>query len=220
MSDICQAPMCRAGLTPRELARGLLFCGACRDRLARQLADLPTLYKGSERVLEHRRHHTSERVSGWRPACVCLDDSVVEVRSAMVEVLVSWCLMIMGERGVAGPGQRTVECLAAYLHAHLNWLVAHTAAADFASEIDELVNRARDVVGPARKPDIELGPCAAPDCGAVVRAIIGHGGESAAYQVICEAGHVWQPGQWLALRRRIDQAGRRPDGASRRAVRG
>lgn len=220
MSDSCQVQMCGAGLAAREIARGLLLCRACRDWLARQLAGLPALYHGCERALEHRRHRPVERVSGWWPGGVCLDDSVVEVRSAMVEVLASWCLMIVAERGTAGPGQRTVECLAAYLRAHLDWLAAHAAAADFAGEIDQLVKSARDVVGPAAKPDIELGPCATPDCGTVVRATVGHGDESAAYQVICEAGHVWQPGQWLLLRRRIEQAGRQPDGASPATVGG
>jgi hypothetical protein len=213
MSTVCLARSCGGGLTAPEIARGLLLCGACRGRLGRQLTDLPGLYEESEQSLEYGRRRPAERVSSWRPTGVRLDDNVVEMRSAMTEVLASWCLVVVVERGAARPGQPSVACLAAYLRAHLDWLGSHMAAADFAGEIDELVTSARDAFAPVKRPHIELGPCTAPGCDSVVRATAGDSDEAATCRVSCEAGHVWPPAQWLVLRQRIEQAGRSRPGA-------
>jgi hypothetical protein len=116
----------------------------------------------------------------------------------MLCVLASWCELVVDERGVAGPRTRAIEQLAAFLVSQLRWLAAHPAVADFAAEIAELVAAAQRVVAADASGGVELGMCTEPNCGQAVRAVSRAAG-SARGQVSCDAGHTWQPHEWLLL---------------------
>ncbi|NKZ03744.1 hypothetical protein [Actinomadura latina] len=180
------------------------MCAPCRSLLAGHLAGLPALYLACEQDLEVRRQHPIGMVRGRRPRGICLDDVTATVRSDTVRVLSSWCEMIIDERGAMRLGRLDVQTLTSFLQAHLDWLARHEAVADFAEEMAALVADAKRALDPARGRTVDLGRCATDGCGGTVRATVGAGGQGAVPQVRCDAGHSWQPRQWLDLRRRLD----------------
>ncbi|MES9535745.1 MULTISPECIES: hypothetical protein [unclassified Actinomadura] len=169
--------------------------------LTARLASLPGLYLACEQSLEVPRQHPIRMMRGRRPSGIRLDEVAAAVRSDTVRVLSSWCELVIEERGVTGLGSLDVKALTAFLQAHLDWLVGHAVAADFAEEIVALAADAERALNPTRVRTIDLGPCAEHGCGGRVRASIGAGGQGAVPQVRCDSGHDWPPRRWLDLRR-------------------
>lgn len=221
---LCEAPSCRVSAAAREVSPGFRFCRQCRQQLALDLAELPMLYDACERALEYGRGNMVGRVKGWRPSGIRLSGVALAARSAMIGVLASWCHLVMEQRGLGqrglgqrgleqrdpaagdlvGPRHRDVEHMAAFLGVHLAWLTAHAAGGEFASEITDVAAAARRAACPGQRVRLELGPCAEPGCDGTVFATRTVGG-SRDQQVSCDAGHIWQPHQWLMLGRWIEQ---------------
>ncbi len=123
----------------------------------------------------------------------------MSVRSDVLDALVSWAGMVAAERGTPGPGGRSVPRLVGFLTGQLDWLLGHDAAADFVTEVADLVAAAKAVLEPDPVRRKELGPCGEPGCPHVVLATLRTG---RAAEVACAAGHTWSPGRWLLLSRR------------------
>ncbi len=206
MQQNCAIRSCGAPLILGAKSRGLRLCSSCRNLLNRRLASLPGLYQACEQALEVRRQHPITIVRGRRSTGICLDDQTVAVRSDMTRVLSSWCEMVVDECGVAGPGSFDVPRLTSFLQAHLDWLVAHTVAADFAEEIAGLATDVSRVLNPVQARTIDLAPCTRDGCDQMVRARISTVNKRAVPKVRCDAGHAWQPRQWLDLRPELDGA--------------
>ncbi len=195
----CRSRRHEHGATPPRVAPGLAICAECRERAEENLVELPELYEMCAYVLDLRRPQPRERVSGRRPHGIVLRDAVVTVRSDILGVLASWCGLVTSERGVAGPDELSIRRLTTFVQVHLTWLVAHQAAADFADELNELAEAAREVLTPDADLEFELGPCSHPGCEWTVRAE-GHPPQ----RIRCDAGHEWPPEQWLLLLGRPD----------------
>jgi hypothetical protein len=204
----CGIPSCDAPLTRGAKSRGLRLCTSCRNQLAGRLSSLSRLHQACEQVLEIHRQHPIRVVRGRRSTGISLDDQTVAVRSETIRVLASWCEMIVDERGVTGPGSLDVRILTSFLQAHLDWLVAHGAAADFADEIAALAADVGQVLNPVQVRTIDLAPCTRDGCGRMVCASISTVNQRSVAQVRCDGGHTWQPRQWLDLCRQLDQTGR------------
>jgi hypothetical protein len=202
--QLCGVRSCAAPLAKGAIFRGLRLCGSCRSLLATRLTSLPQLYQACEQALEVQRQHSIRAVRGRRPTGICLDDHTVAVRSDTIGVLCSWCEMVVDERSVPGPSRLDVLTLATFLQTQLDWLAAHTVAADFAEEIAGLVAAVRKVLNPAPARTIDLAPCPRDGCGRMVRASISTARHRSAPQVCCDAGHTWQPRQWLDLSRLLE----------------
>jgi hypothetical protein len=172
--------------------------------LATHLTSLPQMYQACGDALEVRRQHSIRVIRGHRSAGICLDDETVAVRSNMIGVLSSWCEMIVEEHRVTGPRRRDVRTLASFLQAYLDWLATHAVAPDFAEEIVGLVLSVRKVLNPAQVWTIDLAPCLRDGCGQMVRASISTVQHRLPPQVCCDAGHTWQPREWLDLGRQHD----------------
>jgi hypothetical protein len=199
----CGIHSCGAPLTLEADSRGLRLCTSCRNLLADRLSSLPRQHLACEQALVVQRQHPFRVVRGRRSAGICLDDQTMAVRSDTIRVLCSWCGMVADERGVAGPSGPDVRMLASFLRAHLDWLAGHTAAADFAGEIAGLAADLRQVLSPAQVRTIDLAVCARDGCGRSVRASISTVNQRPVPQVRCDAGHTWQPTQWLDLRHQL-----------------
>lgn len=116
----CAAPDCRTTAAVRSR-----LCAACRDVLAEHLCLLPARYA----AFEH------DRTPGTP-----LPRHAVETRTAMRGVLASWAHVVVTGRVVPRP-VRSVPGLADFLHRHVDWLGAHPAAAEIATEVAELMAR-------------------------------------------------------------------------------
>lgn len=206
MQRLCEAQGCAARLRGEDASRGLRLCTICCNRLARQLSELPGLYLACEEVLEVSRGRGVGRVSGWRPGGIRLNEHSLNNRAAMVKIVSSWCAMVVDEHAVIAPHSLEIDALTAFLRAHLDWLLAHPAAADFAAEISGLVAAAHDALQPAGGRDRVLGRCIERGCDHPIRATVQLRNESPVQLVSCDAGHAWQPHQWMLLGRQLEQA--------------
>lgn len=204
MQQNCAIWNCDAPLALGAKSRGLRLCTSCRKLLTGRLASLPRLYRACEQALEVRHPHPIRAVRGRRSTGICLDDQTVAVRSDTIRVLSSWCEMVVDERGVTGPGRFDVRTLTSFLQAHADWLATHTVAADFADEIAALAADVKQVLNPGQARTVDLVPCTRDGCGRMVRASISTVNQRSVPQVRCDAGHAWQPRQWLDLRRALD----------------
>jgi hypothetical protein len=205
MADTCRALDCAAAAGPHSRTGGSRLCASCLGVLRSRLSRLPALYKACESMLEQRRSGLTERVSGWQPSGIRLDEAVVTVRSDIRKALASWCALAVDERAIDGPRRRDVDRMAAFLGEQLGWLAAHAAIGDLVEEVARLVDAARQVMGPAPGPGAELGVCHRPGCGHVLRVIRSLNGSSQR-KVTCDAGHVFEPHQWLLLAGRPGRA--------------
>lgn len=203
--QVCGVRNCAGPLAKGAIFHGLRLCASCLNQLTAHLTGLPRMYQVCEQSLEvPRQHPIGMMVRGQRTTGICLDEETVAVRSHTVGVLSSWCEMIVDERGGPGPTSLDVRTLASFLQTHLDWMATHAVAADFAQEIADLVAAVRKVLNPAQARTIDLAPCPRDGCGRMIRASISTVHRRSAPQVCCDAGHTWQPRQWLDLSRQLD----------------
>jgi hypothetical protein len=188
------------------LAPGAAICAACRDIVEETLIELPALFELCAHALDVRPNETRERVSGHRPRGIVLREAVVSVRSEILGVLASWCGLVTSERGVLGPDELDIRKLVGFLAVHLHWLCQQPAAPDLVDELIGLTAAADEAMKPETGFRVAVGACPRPDCDRTVHAEA-HREGAEPYEVACEAGHVWAPEHWLALRGK--QGGRR-----------
>ncbi|MGK5449338.1 hypothetical protein [Streptomyces radiopugnans] len=175
---------------------------AGRDTVRGDLLRLRDLYEESIAAQASAARPPAERVAGRRRTHrhrgIALDDRAVSVRSDVLAVLTSWTGMVADERAVPAPPDARVPSLVGFLEANLDWLLGHPAGADFAGETAELNAALCAVLDREPAPrDREVGTCAVPGCGRVVRAT----SAGRRPEVRCEAGHMWQARHWLLLGR-------------------
>jgi hypothetical protein len=177
----------------RRIGRGL------RDRVRRNLTELPELYQRCESLLVRFPPAFTQRVAGGGTAGLVLDERVTEARGGIVAVLASWSGLVADERDVGRPRRDAAE-LSAFLAVHLDWLLDHPAGPCFAEELLAAAAAAREVSGGGARPGIELGRCVEEGCD---DAMIATWGTSSELEVRCAAGHSWRARQWLRLARQI-----------------
>jgi hypothetical protein len=201
---LCGVSSCAAPLTRGEIFHGLRLCASCRNLLRANLTNLPQMYQVCEDELEVHRRDPIRVVGSSRPTGICLNDETVAVRGNVIAVLSSWCDVIVAEHKVTGPRSRDVKRLVSFIETHLDWLATHAVAADLAEEITGLVRSVRRVLNPAQVRTIDLAPCPVDGCGQTVRASISIVQHRSPPQVSCDAGHTWQPREWLNLSHQLD----------------
>jgi hypothetical protein len=170
-----------------------------RERVRRDLAELPELYRHCESLLVRFPPAFTQRVAGSGTTGLVLDERVTEARRGIMAVLASWSGLVADERGVSRPRRDAAE-LSAFLAVHLDWLLDHRAGPCFAEELLAAAAAAREVSGSGPRPGIELGRCVEEGCDNIM---IATRGASSEFEVRCAAGHAWRPCQWLRLARRL-----------------
>ncbi|MEV7240434.1 hypothetical protein AB0N92_04110 [Streptomyces sp. NPDC093248] len=190
-----------------EVTAGRYLCERHTVRLAKQLADLPTLYVEVGECLVPRR-------SGWGDIVATkaaagprspLDEDVLDTVNVAraAEVAHLWRVDVQRERwprhAAPPPAGLSADCR--WLGMELEWIVVHyPAAGELAREVAELETQARSIVGdPAPRPQ-RLGTCVAVTgegvvCGAVIKRLPGQ------TRVRCQwCGYVYETGaDWLLL---------------------
>jgi hypothetical protein len=195
---LCRSSRHEDALYPPELDGRRTICTECRERLEEDLVELPALYELCAHMLDLRRHHRGERVSGHRPRGIALNEAVVTVRADILGVLASWCGLVSVERAVPGPDELGIRQLTTFLSIHLGWLTEHVSAPDLVDEIADIAATAQEVLRPGTGDPLTLGQCARPGCGQPVRPE-GHADGEQPYRLSCTAGHAWAPDEWLLL---------------------
>jgi hypothetical protein len=192
----------------RTVSTGSGICAHCRRAVHRELRSLPDLYDDSGGRLVGTPQGVVERVRSTRAAGISLNEAALRIRSDILDVLSSWCTLVVQERGVAGPRRRTAEDLAVFLDRQLPWLAGHPAVGDFTAEVRELATAARQVVDHGASQPRPLGPCDRPGCSSIV--YLTRLGDDRRGRVRCASGHVWQPHEWLLLSRRMQRGAASP----------
>ncbi|WP_242888617.1 hypothetical protein [Actinomadura litoris] len=198
---LCGGPSCgdRRPQRRRQIPRpGSRVCVACHESTRSAVEQLPDLFDECAAALAHTAGPPVGQIRrGSRRAGITLNDRAVAARSAILSTLASWAALIADERRVCRPERREPRALAAFVLTHLDWMLAHSAAVEFANEVVAVARVGRDSAPDAGR--LEIGECVWPGCNAKIMASPrewdGRGGRD----VKCAAGHVWRPHQWLDL---------------------
>ncbi|WP_253886408.1 hypothetical protein [Actinokineospora diospyrosa] len=174
---------------------GARACGSCRDRLARGLLQVASAHRELLRVLATSPRH-GERVRGGAHPGLPFNTEAADLRAEQLGVLAAWVDLVAAERGTRAPA-RLVEAQVGFLIAHLDWLMAHAAGADFAEELLGLVAATRPRAG-QDVATVPIGGCVEPGCRGQLRAV-------ARSAITCtrDPAHSWAPRRWPELRRAL-----------------
>lgn len=134
---------------PPAVTPGRQLCASCRDRVEEDLVDLAELYELSTFALELGNDGRGTRAGARCPQGLDFDHVVVAAQADGLAMLLSWCGVVAGARGVRAPDRLCVRRLTTFLAIHLDWLTGHPSAAEFADEMDELASTLRDTLRPA-----------------------------------------------------------------------
>jgi hypothetical protein len=198
--------MCESCGAPYTAANpGSRLCLACRVCLQANLALLPGLHTACADELVHGARQVGERVTGGLPGGITLREPVMTARSDVITVLASWATMVADEQRLEGRRRRRLQgqdaaSLVAFLQRHLDWLAAHPAVGDFASEVASLVSALRGVLDPDTTANLTVSSCDRPGCAEPVLVRVGVR-EPGRHPVSCAVGHRVPPERWLRLHR-------------------
>ncbi|MGW1144245.1 hypothetical protein ACWD6I_04080 [Streptomyces sp. NPDC002454] len=205
----CVGSTCRAGVgdnRPRRIAaRGSRLCPVCRDRLAGELRQLPTLYEECGRQLSGT-DRPRERTSGGPLPGMPFNTAASEARSEILGVLRSWAGVVDSrDSRRSGTARDTVPLLAALLLRQVEWLAAHAAAADVCEEVTGLVRRTRRVIDPDPLSRVAIGACVETSCSGELTAMIRPRQAHRPAEIVCSAdpAHQWLGRDWLRLSRHL-----------------
>ncbi|GAA1917008.1 hypothetical protein GCM10009716_27670 [Streptomyces sodiiphilus] len=177
-------------------------CGpdtGCPGCVRASLRSLTALYERCAAELTRLPPQLTERISGNRRGGITLDERAMATRTAILRALVTWSARVSAERCLPVPGGRRVAPLVVFLDGQLDWLLAQPSAPSFARGVAELTRAARAVTEPEPVRCWDAGGCPAPGCDRMVRATQRPGRRP---RLSCDAGHLWQPSQWLGLESR------------------
>lgn len=183
-SDLCVTPHD----PDRRALPSLRLCGGCRDRLERDLADLPGLWARLERALA-TVSSGGQRVSGSSSSPLPINLGVVEHRDQMRHDLVAWVRYVADERGMEYPANE-VGAMARWLGRHVDWISARQEAAEECPPVmRELTGRARRLLEPDGSKRITVGPCPDPvddePCGGTLYATVRAEGDARPSVIYC-----------------------------------
>lgn len=205
----CAAPVCRAaarisGHRPRPRDNDSVLCRSCVDQVGRDLASLPGLYDdcGYE-LIPSQVSQIRERITGGRHYTIPYNSAVASARSEIMGVLASWAELVVSERQIDAIPRRTASALTSFLLRHLDWLTAHAAACDFAEEVSNAAQSARNSIQ-ARPSGFEVGPCVRPGCDNKIYVAAREVGNRVLHQLRCSAGHTWEAHEWLLLAHELE----------------
>ncbi|MDG9720173.1 hypothetical protein [Streptomyces sp. DH24] len=185
-------------------AAGSALCAPCVKGVKRNLRALPVLHREClHQVAPTGRRTNPTKVSGSRSRDY-LDISVLDARHNILALLESWSGMVVEKLATAAPA-RTVPALAQFLTLHLDWLLGQPPAADFADEIEGLVEELRRTIDPEPSTlHTLIRQCVVDNCPGTISAPpgIGRAGSS---RITCSSGHSWEMCEWLSLRKLMER---------------
>lgn len=197
---------CR-GCLPRWAADGRNLCEVCTRRLAEDATTAAELYVELELVLA-TPGRPGEKTSGTPDHGTELNDRAVEARRLIRHTLVSWCLLVAEERGIATPDD-TPTAMATYVNLHAVWLSAHPAAGDCADEIADLAHGAPwRTAYPSGARRFKVGPCLE-DCPGTIVAVLRDTDQLLPSALTCDLDpeHTWSAHQWREIGRALHPQG-------------
>lgn len=125
-----------AGRDRRHVSGEQQVCADCRDRVEGNLVDLSELYEMCTFAVV---------LSGHGPGST---HPALAVQAETSRSLAWWCGVVASARGVTAPEGTRVRGLTSFLAIHLDWLLAHPAAPEFAGALDQLTATIRDTLRP------------------------------------------------------------------------
>lgn len=207
----CTDEACK-GCLPRKAADGLRLCDVHTDAIGHDAIRAGDLHGALADVLTGGGGGGPKVSGGSVDKSLNLNERAVELRDDIRAKLVSWCLMISEERGIALPEDRPIR-LGAYVNTHRAWLAAHPAAGDASAELRQLVNDARRVAYPEVSGTTrDLGTCPVTEdgavCGGKLRGVMRRTDSFLPSWVLCdrEREHAWDATQWIELGAALEAA--------------
>jgi hypothetical protein len=202
-SKTCIGSQCSGGQQAMGGVRGVdvRLCRLCYKRVRAELGALPGIYGGLMEAMLPSRRVPFQQIRGQRSGeGIKIDEAASSGRSKILEFLSCWSALVIEESVARKPQKYDCGTLASFLLRHLDWLLAHPAAGDFADEAYELTTQVRQIADSGQQMS-DIGPCVEPGCDSHLFATQSVRGGS--YEVHCTAGHVWHASQWLHLYGRL-----------------
>lgn len=208
-SELCQAASCPSALNgcstegPGRAGYGWFVCTVCRDRLVKDLRNLPVLYSDCNGGVAPEVVRAIRRVPRKSPNTDSMSPAAAEIRSAICSVLASWAGMVADERRLEPPA-RDIPALTRFLCRHVEWLTRHPAAGDMVDEIRDLTRTARSIAYPNSIRRIHIGSCPDGDCDGELVALI-RSREELPSEIVCTISpdHSWPVTRWTSLARQV-----------------
>lgn len=217
--ESCDGEDCR-GCLPRRAADTLMLCPVHRDKLERQMAELPALH---DELVNALTRSGSAGDGKRRSTGIALDDDTVKARDHILMWLWSWTRIVMEERGLYGPTVETPSAVATWLIQHVDWLAAKPYADEVSKNLADTwteamiarqANRTRRIE--LRLPDGTLAGCLAPAegprlpgageplCCGTLTALLRPADGLLPHEIVCDGDdtHRWPADEWVALGKR------------------
>jgi hypothetical protein len=172
MNDLC---MLDHGDDERRALPGLRLCGSHRDRLERDLRDLPGLHDRLGDHLGDRTEGGAAQFGGGIPTpgtpkvkepltlaetSLPINPAIADLRDQIRHDLVFWCLFVAEKRRLASLPDDTVPAITRWLLGHVEWIAGHEAAAvECPPVFRDLAGRAHRILNPSGAKRIGIGPC-------------------------------------------------------------
>ncbi|WP_051773016.1 hypothetical protein [Saccharothrix sp. NRRL B-16314] len=180
---------------PRPTGSGPVVARPSRDQVVRDLVGVARSHRDLLHVLSRPSGH-GEKVRTTAYPGIPFNHDAADVRSRAFAMLASWARLVVEELRVTPPPGR-IDAVVGFLVRHVDWLLAHDAADDFADEVAELVLAGHKVAAPRPGRSAAIGGCVVRGCGGELRAM----GSVIACSV--DPGHSWVPQRWTDLRRQL-----------------
>jgi hypothetical protein len=211
---LCASLYCRRDPDTDELAslpaaHGLRLCYPCRDRATNQLQHLGELHDGDLEAALATTSRAGQTVSGTAERGLPLNTTVADARDHVREHLRYWANLVATTRGTTPP-RVTMQTVAEWLAAHVDWLAAHPEAGIYAESTMDTWREAMRAAYPHGTRRVPLGLCPMSDCDGMLGALLRPDHQPRPTVIACDTdpGHEWSKAQWMALAPHVHKAPR------------
>lgn len=213
---------------PTNAAPGLVLCWGHRNRMERDIEDLPGLYED----LELRLHPSGPTLkpytthdaggtatvndrTGEEESETFINGAVADHRDLIWAGLSALARVVVEDRGVTAPEDSHPSVTSRFLLTHVDWLAAQPFADDEAVNLHNLVTRAYKLAFPNGRRRIVCSRCfevtscdveskAEVRCPGTLTATVAREDDLLPSEIACQiCGSSWPADRWLTLGRRI-----------------
>lgn len=219
MTALCpleHAPDEEGNPTQRNAAPGMILCWSHRNRMEREIAQLPDLYDDlvlrlhpSGPTLKPYTTHdaggtaTVNPKTGEEESETYINGRVADLRDLIWAGLSALARVVVEDRGVHPPEDSHPRVVAPWLARHLDWICAQPFADDEALNLHNLASNGRKLAYPSGRRRVQIGACPK-CCDGGLFAVVARADELLPAEIRCDScGYVIPPRLWRALRKTL-----------------
>lgn len=199
----------------KPAAPGLVLCWTHRNRLERNIAELPDLYDALELRLHpsgpaikpYSAHNSGDTATvnprtGEEESPTFVSGYVVEVRDKVLATLYGWARVVAEDNQLSKPSTLDPHRISRFLLVHIDQLAADEDQAEEVSKwVSEVTRDAYSAAYPSGRRRIEIAPCGQPDCGGTLITVTSRTADLLPEVIWCDqCERRIPPSEWRRLR--------------------